>query len=204
MILNCGYRSWTDVWLVLNGDRGVPSNLQGTVEAFAECNLAELQHKFQAHRGQVAAVFLDIQRSAPPVGYLAAVKELCHTNWALLVYDEIVTGFRLALGEMQEYCGVMPDLACFAKALSNGMPLACVASHAEVMVSMQDRVISVTYGGEALSVAAAIASLRELRDKGVNAYLWDLGEMLQRGLNDASMTPPRKLLFPFIVVGLPR
>ena len=84
------------------------------------------------------------------------------------------------------------------------MPLACVASHAEVMVSMQDRVISVTYGGEALSVAAAIASLRELRDKGVNAYLWDLGEMLQRGLNDASMTPPRKLLFPFIVVGLPR
>ena len=121
MILNCGYRSWTDVWLVLNGDRGVPSNLQGTVEAFAECNLAELQHKFQAHRGQVAAVFLDIQRSAPPVGYLAAVKELCHTNWALLVYDEIVTGFRLALGEMQEYCGVMPDLACFAKALSNGM-----------------------------------------------------------------------------------
>ncbi len=147
VILNCGYRSWADVWLVLNGDRGVPSNLQGTVAAFAECNLAELQHKFQAHRGQVAAVFLDIQRSAPPVGYLAAVTELYHTNWALLVYDEIVTGFRLALGEMQGYCGVMPDLACFVKALSNGMPLACVAGRAEVMVSMQDRVISITYGG---------------------------------------------------------
>ncbi len=198
LILNCGYRGWPDVWSVLNGDPGVPSNLQGTVEAFAEYNLAELQHKFQAHRGQVAAVFLDIQRSAPPVGYLAAVKELCHTNGALLVYDEIVTGFRLALGGMQEYCGVTPDLACFAKALANGMPLACVAGRAEVMASMQDRLISITYGGEALSLAAAIASLRELRDKGVNAYLWELGEMLQRGLNHAA----QEAAIPFHCGGL--
>lgn len=186
VILNCGYRGWPDVWSVLNGDPGVPAGLQGSVEAFAEFDLAELQRKFQAHRGQVAAVFLDIQRTAPPAGYLAAVKELCHANGALLVYDEIVTGFRLALGGMQEYCGVTPDLACFAKALANGMPLACVAGRAEVMASMQDRVISITYGGEALSLAAAIASLRELRDKRVNAYLWDLGETLQRGLNDAA------------------
>lgn len=186
VILNCGYRGWPDVWSVLNDDPGVPAGLQGSVEAFAEFDLAGLQRKFQTHRGQVAAVFLDIQRTTPPPGYLAAVKELCHANGALLVYDEIVTGFRLALGGMQEYCGVTPDLACFAKALANGMPLACVAGRTAVMASMQERVISITYGGEALSLAAALASLRELRDKRVNAYLWDLGETLQRGLNDAA------------------
>ncbi len=186
VILNCGYRGWPDVWSVANGDPGVPTHLQGSLDAFAEFDLADLRRKFQAHSGQVAAVFLDIQRAAPPAGYLAAVKELCHANGALLVYDEIVTGFRLALGGMQEYFGVTPDLACFAKALANGMPLACVAGRADVMASMAERSISITYGGEALSLAAAIASIHELRDKGVNAYLWELGASLQRGLNGAA------------------
>lgn len=186
VILNCGYRGWPDVWSVANGDPGVPTHLQGSLDAFAEFDLDDLRRKFQAHNGQVAAVFLDIQRAEPPAGYLAAVKELCHAHGALLVYDEIVTGFRLALGGMQEYCGVTPDLACFAKALANGMPLACVAGRADVMASMAERSISITYGGEALSLAAAIASIHELRDKGVHAYLWELGASLQRGLNGAA------------------
>lgn len=186
VILNCGYRGWPDVWSVVTGDPGVPAALAGSVVPFGEFDLAAVERQFLAHRGQVAAVFLDIQRTAPPPGYLAAVKELCHEHGALLVYDEIVTGFRLALGGMQEYCGVTPDLACFAKAMANGMPLACVAGRAEVMASMAERSISITYGGEALSLAAAIATLRELRAKQVNAYLWELGASLQRGLNDAA------------------
>jgi glutamate-1-semialdehyde aminotransferase len=160
--------------------------LQGSVVPFDEFDLAALQRLFLAHRNQVAAVFLDIQRTAPPPGYLAAVKALCHENGALLVYDEIVTGFRLALGGMQEYCGVTPDVACFAKALANGMPLACVAGRAEVMASMQERAISLTYGGEALSLAAAIATIQEVRGKQVNAHLWELGTFLQQGLTDAA------------------
>ncbi len=198
LILNCGYRGWPDVWSVLNGDPGVPASLQGSVESFGEFDLDDLQHKFHAHRGQVAAVFLDIQRAEPPVGYLAAVKQLCHENGALLVFDEIVTGFRLALGGMQAYCGVTPDLACFAKALANGMPLACVAGRADVMASMQDRVISITYGGEALSLAAAIATLQEIRDKAVNAYLWQLGRQLTEGLNRAAADAA----IPFVCGGL--
>ncbi len=186
VILNAGYRGWPDVWSVATGDPGVPTHLQGSLDSFAEFDLDDLRAKFQLHRGQVAAVFLDIQRAAPPIGYLAAVKQLCHENGALLVYDEIVTGFRLALGGMQEYCGVTPDLACFAKALANGMPLACVAGRADVMASMADRSISITYGGEALSLAAAIASISELREKEVAAYLWELGGSLQSGLNRAA------------------
>lgn len=186
VILNCGYRGWPDVWSVATGDPGVPAGLQGSLDGFAEFDLADLERKFQLHRGQVAAVFLDIQRAVPPPGYLAAVKALCREHGALLVYDEIVTGFRLALGGMQEYCGVTPDLACFAKAMANGMPLACVAGRAEVMASMADRTISITYGGEALSLAAAIATIGELRNKGVTDYLWELGTTLQNGLNHAA------------------
>ena len=186
VILNCGYRGWPDVWASTTGDPGVPTALQGSVVPFGEFDLTALQHLFQVHRNQVAAVFLDIQRTAPPPGYLAAVKALCYEHGALLVYDEIVTGFRLALGGMQEYCGVMPDVACFAKALANGMPLACVAGRAEVMASMQERAISLTYGGEALSLAAAIATIQAVRDKQVNVHLWELGAFLQQGLTDAA------------------
>lgn len=186
VILNCGYRGWPDVWAVATGDPGVPTGLQDSLVSFAEFDLADLERKFHAHRGQVAAVFLDIQRAAPPPGYLADVKALCREQGALLVYDEIVTGFRLALGGMQAYCGVTPDLACFAKAMANGMPLACVAGRADVMASMADRTISITYGGEALSLAAAIATIGELRERGVSDYLWELGTSLQNGLNHAA------------------
>jgi len=198
LILNCGYRGWPDVWSAASADLGVPSHLQGTLEQWAEFDLADLQRKFQAHKHQVAAVFLDVQRALPPPGYLAAVKALCHENGALLVYDEIVTGFRLALGGMQEYCGVTPDLACFAKAMANGMPLACVTGRTDVMTSMQDRLISITYGGEALSLAAAMASLQEIRGKQVNAYLWRLGGRLRAGLNRVALAAD----IPFVCGGL--
>ncbi len=186
VILNCGYRGWPDVWAISTGDPGVPEVLGSYVTSFREFDLDDLQAKLQQHHGQVAAVFLDIQRAEPPPGYLAAVKALCHENGALLVYDEIVTGFRLAPGGMQERYGVTPDLACFAKAMANGMPLACVAGRGAVMATMAERSISITYGGEALSLAAAIATVITIREERVTDYLWTLGAQLQEGLNQAA------------------
>ncbi|MEZ4861480.1 MAG: aminotransferase class III-fold pyridoxal phosphate-dependent enzyme [Caldilineaceae bacterium] len=186
VILNCGYRGWPDVWAITTGDPGVPEELGNYLVTFKAFDLNDLQTQLHANRGQVAAVFLDIQHAEPPPGYLAAVKALCREAGALLVYDEIVTGFRLAPGGMQERYGVTPDLACFAKAMANGMPLACVAGRAEVMATMQERSISITYGGEALSLAAAIAAITEIREKNVPAYLWTLGAQLQEGLNAAA------------------
>ena len=186
VILNCGYRGWPDIWAITTGDPGVPEVLGSYVATFQEFDLDHLQAKLQQHHGQVAAVFLDIQRQEPPPGYLAAVKALCHEHGALLVYDEIVTGFRLAPGGMQERYGVTPDLACFAKAMANGMPLACVAGRGEVMATMAERSISITYGGEALSLAAAIATVTTIREQRVTDYLWTLGAHLQKGLNEAA------------------
>jgi glutamate-1-semialdehyde aminotransferase len=198
IILNSGYRGWPDVWSAAAGDPGVPAGMRESVESFSEFDLATLQSRFEFHQGQIAAVFLDIQRELPPPGYLQAVKELCHAHGALLVYDEIVTGFRLALGGMQEYCGVTPDLACFAKAMANGMPLACVAGRAGVMSTMQDRLISITYGGESLSLAASIACINTLRDENVPSYLCELGKRLRVGLNQAAAP----CSIPFVCGGL--
>ncbi len=198
MILNSGYRGWPDVWSAAAGDPGVPAGMRESVESFPEFDLAVLQSRFEFHQGQIAAVFMDIQRQLPPPGYLEAVKALCHAHGALLVYDEIVTGFRLALGGMQEYCQVTPDLACFAKAMANGMPLACVAGRADVMTTMQDRLISITYGGESLSLAAAVACIHTLRDRNVPTYLWELGKRLRIGLNQAAS----QHAIPFVCGGL--
>ncbi|MCB0064017.1 MAG: aminotransferase class III-fold pyridoxal phosphate-dependent enzyme, partial [Caldilineaceae bacterium] len=82
--------------------------------------------------------------------------------------------------------GVTPDLACFAKAMANGMPLACVAGRGDVMATMAERSISITYGGEALSLAAAIATITAIREQRVPEYLWALGAQLQEGLTQAA------------------
>jgi glutamate-1-semialdehyde aminotransferase len=198
VILSSGYRGWPDVWSAASGDPGIPAALRESIENFEEFDLAGLEKRFEFHQGQVAAVFLDIQRAAPPPGYLQAVKDLCHAHNALLVYDEIVTGFRLAPGGMQEYFQVTPDLACFAKAMANGMPLACVAGRADVMSSMQERLISITYGGEALSLAAAVACIQTIRTDNVPDYLWQLGKRLREGLNRAA----EQAEVPFICGGL--
>jgi glutamate-1-semialdehyde aminotransferase len=93
---------------------------------------------------------------------------------------------------------VTPDLASFAKAMANGMPLACVAGRADVMSSMQDRLISITYGGESLSLAAAVACIHTLREQNVPAYLWELGKRLRLGLNQAA----ERAGIPFVCGGL--
>ena len=198
LILNSGYRGWPDVWAAAAGDAGIPAAMSESVETFPEFDLATLHDRFAFHQGQVAAVFLDIQRAAPPPGYLAAVKALCHAQGTLLVFDEIVTGFRLALGGMQELYTVTPDLACFAKAMANGMPLACVAGRADVMSTMQNRLISITYGGESLSLAAAVACIATLRAEQVPATLWQLGARLRAGLNQAASNAG----IPFLCAGL--
>jgi len=108
-----------------------------------------------------------------------------------------VTGFRLANGGLQELSGVTPDLAVFAKGIANGMPLAVVAGTAEVMASMTDALISITYGGEALSLAAAKATLEVYRTEPVVETMWARGRRLRAGLTAAART----IGVPFAVTG---
>ncbi|MBE7465393.1 MAG: aminotransferase class III-fold pyridoxal phosphate-dependent enzyme [Planctomycetes bacterium] len=184
LILNSGYRGWPDVWAAAHPlSKGVPSVLKETIRNFPFNDIPRLDRLLNEHKSQVAAVILEIPAVEPHDGYLQAVRDLAHKHGALLIMDEVVTGFRLAPGGAQERYGVIPDLACFAKAMANGMPVSAVAGRADVMKVAEDLLITVTYGGEALSLAACVATVSELRERPVNEHLWSVGAELRDGLN---------------------
>jgi glutamate-1-semialdehyde aminotransferase len=200
IILNCGYRGWPDVWTAARNDGGVPEELAGLTLSFPFGDLPALERLFDEYRGRIAAVFLDVPYTMPcQADYLQRVRDLAHAHGALLVFDEIVAGFRLALGGAHEYFGVMPDMACLAKGIANGMPLAAVVGRREVMQVAERLLISLTYGGEALSLAAAAAVLDEYRTRPVIAHLWQMGQRLTDGLNAAA----REAGVPFWCGGYP-
>jgi glutamate-1-semialdehyde aminotransferase len=188
-ILNCGYRGWADGWAAQGGgmEAGVPDCLGDVVHGFPRHDLDGLQAKLEEHAGQVAMVSIDPATGGArsPEGYHQGVRDLCDEHGALLMYDEIVTGFRMAPGGGQEYFGVTPDMACFAKGIANGMPLGVVCGRQEVMeTAIDDVIISVTYGGEALSLAAANAAMRVIREQPVIDSIWETGRTLMDGFEE--------------------
>jgi glutamate-1-semialdehyde aminotransferase len=200
VIVSQGYHGWHDTWTAGHNDGGVPRALESLLVPFRYNDLPSLERALEEHAGQVAAVVLcPTQETAPAPGFLEGVRELAHRHGALLIFDEIVTGFRMARGGAQELYGVTPDLACFAKAIANGMPLAAVCGRREVMQAAEKLTISVTYGGEALSLAAARATLQEYRSRDIIGHLWKLGQALSDGMNAAA----QELGMPFRVTGHP-
>ncbi len=189
VILNCGYRGWADGWAAQNTgmEGGVPNCLRGVIDGFARNDLDSLEAKLEEYEGRVAMVSIDPATGGEevPDGFHQGVRDLCDKHGALLMYDEIVTGFRMAPGGGQEYFGVTPDLACFAKGIANGMPCGVVCGSQEVMkTAIDDVIISVTYGGEALSLAAAAAVMRIIRDEPVIDHLWSTGARLMQGFEE--------------------
>jgi len=182
-VLCCGYHGWHD-WYIAVTDRraGIPDEVAALTYTFAYNDLAALE---AALDDDVACVILEPTTfEAPRANFLQEVKELCAARGALLIFDEMWTGFRLALGGAQERFGVTADLACFSKAVANGMPLSVLTGRADVMQLLEKDVFFFsTFGGEALSLAAAQATLRELRIRKVPAVLESLGSRLRDGFN---------------------
>jgi glutamate-1-semialdehyde 2,1-aminomutase len=186
VLLNAGYRGWPDTWSA-GRDAAVPPEVAKYTLSFPYGDLAALERLLEEHRDQVAAVFTDVPYDGSlGAEYLEGVRELAHRHGALLCYDEIVNGFRLARGGAQEHFGVVPDLACFAKGMANGMPLAAVVGRRDVMAHAATSLISITYGGEALSLAACVAVVREYGKEDVIGHLWRMGQRLMDGLNRAA------------------
>ena len=196
IILNAGYRGWPDTWTA-GADPGVPKALQRSIETFTIGDREPLEQLVMKHQGQIAAIAVDVSTSWPGDDYLPWLRDLTHEVGALLIFDDIVTGFRLARGGLQEYAGVTPDLAVFAKGIANGMPLAALTGRAEFMQDLAAAVVSITYGGEALSLAAARATLEIYRDQPVIETLHNRGKHLREGL----MVAARAAALPFEVIG---
>ena len=183
-VLCCGYHGWHD-WYISTTTRsfGIPYSVAAQSQTFRYNDLEDLRFKLTA---DTAAVIMEpFIFDEPNEGYLEAVKELCRENGTLLIFDEMWTGFRIALGGAQSYFGVIPDLAVYSKAVANGMPIAFLTGRSDVMRWFEkDVFFFTTFGGEALSIAAAVATIHEMIDKKVPAELARTGGMLKEGLNN--------------------
>ena len=171
---------------------GLPAGAVDDVLVAPYNDLAATTAILEAHRDDVAAIIVEpLHRCTPPQpGFLAGLRELTAELGVLLIFDETVTGFRLAYGGAQEYYGVRPDLATYGKALGGGYPIGVVAGRADVLdLVREDRLGEARYvwfassiGGNAVSATAAVATLTELRRPGTYARLFELGETLRGGL----------------------
>ena len=171
---------------------GIPRGALESVLVAPFNDLATTERIATERGSELAAIIVEpLQRSIRPrPGFLAGLRELAHRLGALLIFDEVVTGFRLAYGGAQEYYGVLPDLAVYGKALTCGFSLAAIAGRADVMAtadparkgSLDYAGLSGTLSGNALACAAGIAALAELRRPGVYERLHALGERLRSGI----------------------
>ncbi len=180
----CGYHGWQDWYIGSTArHRGVPSAVRALTHAFEYNRPDTLERTLLEHPGEFAAVILEPMNAAyPAAGFLESVRELAHRHGALLVFDETITGFRFANGGAQELFGVVPDLATFGKGLANGYPVSAVAGRRDVMCLMEEIFFSFTFGGEALSLAAALATLTKLQREPVVRTLAERGAYLMQRL----------------------
>jgi len=180
-ILHCGYHGWHDTFTAGSSNpKGIPQALRALILSFPYNNLDKLSDILKEAGDNIAGIIMEA-RTPPVKGFLEGVRELADKYKIVLIFDEIVTGFRLALGGAQEYHSVTPDLAAFAKGMSNALPLGAFVGKKEIMPIAADLVISTTYGNEALSLAAGIATIRELREQNVFEHTWKMGQKLMDG-----------------------
>lgn len=176
----CGYHGWQD-WYIgsTSMNLGVPNAVKELTLTFEYNNLKSLEDLFEQYPGQIAAVILEPMNVVDPQpGFLEAVKKESHRNEAVLIFDEMVTGFRFANGGAQEYFGVTPDLATFGKGLANGFPVSAIVGKKEIMKLMDQIFFSFTFGGETLSLAAALATLNKLQSDSVIDKLKENGTIV--------------------------
>lgn len=183
-ILTCGYHSWHDWYAAgLPQVRGVPGAARPLVSSFGFNDLHELERLLRP--GDVAAVILEPTGAVlPEPGFLDGVVGLARRAGAVSVFDEMISGFRIAPGGAREKYGVTPDLSCYGKALGNGMPIAAVAGQRAMFADFDRAYISGTYAGETLSLAAARAVLDAIASGEVLARIASAGGRLLAGLRD--------------------
>ena len=176
-----GYHGWQD-WYIGSTTRklGVPAAVSDLTHTFPYNDLDALRTLLKSHPGEFAAIIMEPMNVVEPYpGYLSEVKELAHKEGALFVLDEVITGFRYAVGGAQELFDVTPDLSSFGKSMGNGMPISAVVGRADIMALMEEVFFSTTFGGESLSLAAAIAVVDKMRREPVISTLWDRGKKIR-------------------------
>lgn len=198
----CGYHGWHDWYLSANlaeesaldghllpglAPAGVPRGLLGTALPFRYNHLEELQEIAATNGDRLAAVVMEpIRDHEPAPGFVEGVREIATKTGAVLIVDEVSAGFRLNTGGAHLLYGFEPDMAVFAKAMSNGYPMAAIIGRGQVMEAAQKTFISSTYWTERIGPAAALATIRKHRRDEVAKHLVAVGRRVQEGWKQAS------------------
>jgi glutamate-1-semialdehyde 2,1-aminomutase len=173
--------------------------LDEAVDATIVCRYNDeesVREAFARHGEEIAAVIVEpVAHNSPSIlpvdGFLQMLRDECDEHGTILIFDEVITGFRHSLGGYQALCGVMPDLSTFAKAIANGYPMAVVAGKAELLeryntTATGDVTFAGTYNGGAPAMAAALATIEVLESEPVHEHLFRLGERMRDGLRKIS------------------
>jgi len=198
----CGYHGWHDWYLAANlaeekaldghllpglEPAGVPRGLLGTALPFHYNNLDELEAIVNKYPDEIAAIVMEpVRDHDPEPGFLEAVRAIADRIGAVMVFDEITAGFRLTPGGAHLLHGVMPDIAVFAKAISNGYPMAAILGRRDVMQAAQSTFISSTYWTDRIGPAAALATIRKFCRENVHNHLIHMGTLIQAGWQEAA------------------
>lgn len=180
-----GYHGWHD-WYIGTTTRslGVPAAVRALSATFPYNDADALAAMLEREPNAYAAVILEPTGAAQPApGFLERLREVTAKFGVLLVFDEVITGFRIDLGGAQKRYGVIPDLASFGKSMGNGMPISAIVGRAEIMKLMEQIFFSTTFGGEALSLSASLATLDKLERENVVPRLWRRGAALMGSTN---------------------
>ena len=200
----CGYHGWHD-WFIASTDKsnGIPKFNDDLIYSFDYNNINSLESVFKENKDEIACVIMEPITVPEPKcftkvcknksckikkicknNFLHKVKEVCKKNNALLIFDEVVTGFRYSIGGAQQLYDVTPDLTALAKGISNGVPLSAIVGKKKYMSLLgNDVFFSFTYGGECLGLAAAKACIKKLIKKKVPHHLKNIGSFFQSNLN---------------------
>jgi len=198
----CGYHGWHDWYLAANlaeekaldghllpglEPAGVPRGLRGTTLPFRYNHLEELKAVVDTHRTDLAAIVMEpIRDHQPEPGFLEGVREIATAINAVLIMDEVSAGFRLTTGGAHLTFHIEPDMAVFAKAISNGYPMAAIIGKRAVMEAAQSSFISSTYWTERVGPTAALATIRKHKKHDISKHLMRIGKLVQDGWQNAA------------------
>ncbi|MCU0491897.1 MAG: glutamate-1-semialdehyde 2,1-aminomutase [Chloroflexaceae bacterium] len=201
------YNDWFIGHTAMNA--GIPQAVKDLTVGFRYNDIASVEDLFTQHPGQIACVILEPVKNDDPVdGFLHKLQRLCQQHGALLIFDEMINGFRLHVGGAQQIYGITPDLSTFGKALGNGFAISALLGTREVMERggiqhPQERVftLSTTHGAETHALAAAMATMRVYTEEPVIEHMQQQGQRLAAGCNQ--VIEAHKLQGHVLVLGKP-
>ena len=198
----CGYHGWRDWYLAANLGQndaldghllpglepaGVPRVLQNTSIPFHYNKIEELKTIVRQNENELAAIVMEPLRNyQPEPGFLEEIRKIATDIKAIMIFDEISAGFRLNCGGAHLLYKVVPEIAVFSKAISNGYPMAAIIGTGDVMQAAQDSFVSSTYWTERIGPVAALATIRKYRRCNVAEHLDNIGRLVQEGWKSAA------------------